>query len=133
MQLIDVYQTDGAMEFLYQMLANRNPKANISHRTMPTWEEHESFIRARPYAAWYIITDNEWIGSIYLTKADEIGIFIREEDQGLGYGSRAVRELMKLHGKRRYLANIAPANCRSEDFFRSLGFKPLQCTYEMET
>ena len=42
---------------------------------MPTLIEHEKFVLSNPYTNWYIIKkNNEKIGSIYLSKRDEIGI-----------------------------------------------------------
>ena len=61
--------------FLYELLKNRNPQVNISHKTIPTFEKHVEFVMSKPYDTWYVIeyTDKK-IGSIYLSKQDEIGI-----------------------------------------------------------
>ena len=45
--------------FLYELLAERDPVANISHREMPTFDQHRKFVDSRPYKAWYLIhSDN---------------------------------------------------------------------------
>jgi hypothetical protein len=63
-------------EFLYDLLLQRNPDANISHKKMPTYEEHVNFVKSSPYSKWYIIeVDGKRAGTIYLTKQNEIGIF----------------------------------------------------------
>ena len=63
--------------FLYELLTQRRQAANISHKKMPTYEEHVKFVRSRPYSKWYIINVNgEKAGSIYLTKQNEIGIHL---------------------------------------------------------
>lgn len=138
MKLVNIYALDTdiskASWFLYEMLRNRDPAANISHRKMPTFLKHTRFINSKPYAAWYIIESVDfWVGNCYLTRRNEIGIFLTPEARGGGIGIWAVRELMQLHGKRRYLANIAPTNPGSIDFFEGLGFKLIQHTYESET
>ena len=68
---------DGDITFLYDLLKKRDPNQNISHKNMPTLIEHEKFVLSNPYTNWYIIKkNNEKIGSIYLSKRDEIGISI---------------------------------------------------------
>ena len=65
------------IEFLYELLNERNPKSNISHKKMPTINQHTKFVISKPYSKWYIIIyKNKKIGNVYLTKMDEIGIFI---------------------------------------------------------
>lgn len=132
MKLADVYVSDAAPRVLYRLLEERTPEVNISHRAMPTWEQHCAFIASHPYDAWYLIETEtgEPAGAIYLTQASEIGIFLLRAHQGHGYGKRAVQELMKLHPRERYLANINPANESSIAFFHELGFHHIQNTYE---
>ena len=59
--------------FLYNLLKERDPKANISHKKMPTFKQHEKFMDSKPYSKWYVIMGSEEkLGSIYLTKESEI-------------------------------------------------------------
>lgn len=141
--LSDVYADPDMLpiEFLYNLLAERDPAVNISHRKMPTLEQHRAFVESKPYKAWYIIylydritmldSSPEQIGSIYLTNQNEIGIFILNVYQGLGYGKEAIIALMKLHPVERYLANIAPGNVRSMALFEGMGFELVQYTLEL--
>ena len=41
--------------FLYNLLKERDPRANISHKKMPTYNEHVMFVSSRPYSKWYVI------------------------------------------------------------------------------
>lgn len=116
-------------DFLYGLLADRDPGVSISHKNMPTFDEHLAFIESKPYAAWYIIGPET--GSIYLTHRDEVGIHIRRDKQGSGRGRKAVEALMQLHPRPRYLANIAPGNAGSLRFFQRLGFTCIQHTLEL--
>lgn len=131
-QLIPVYRERQAVMILYDLLKERTPEQSISHKKMPTMEEHVKFVHSRPYLAWYLIQneESEYVGSTYLSRQREIGIFIFKRYQGRGYGSKAVRQLMdKWPG--RFLANINPQNTESQRFFENLGAKLIQYTYEL--
>ncbi len=117
--------------FLYRLLKERTSTVNISHRRMPTYDEHKHFILSNPYSAWYIIKlKNTKVGSIYLSKQNEIGIFIKKEYQNLHLGKTALKLLIKKHKRKRYLANINPMNKKSIKFFKNNGFNLIQHTYE---
>lgn len=132
MKLVDVYRVPNAALYLYALLLEREAKVNISHRVRPTASEHLAFMQLRPYAGWYFAqVGHDYVGSVYLTKEDEIGVFIFREHQGKGHGERAVKLLMKRHGPRRYLANVAPKNGPSHGLFRKLGARLIQHTYEL--
>lgn len=153
--LLDVYDPKGsggirtgALEFLYQMLEERDPVINISHQAMPSFEAHRQFVTRRPYRCWYIIKrhaegheGDAWLGHVYATHANEIGVFLRAPHRGNGFGPEAVRRLMAMHKPTlgspeqrtiRWLANIAPGNARSHQVFQKLGFRKIQETYALE-
>jgi len=126
---------------LYELLKERDPEQSISHKEMPTFDEHKAFVASRPYEAWYLIWVDSWsrmepskaIGAIYLTKQREIGIGIFKEHKSKGYGTEAVKMLMELHPGR-FLANIAPDNYSSRMFFtEQFGAKLIQNTYQLES
>ena len=120
--------------FLHNLLAQRNSKINISHKRMPTWEEHVRFVKSKPYSKWYIIYNkDEKIGSILLTFENEVGIFIKNDVQHKGTGSVALQLLIKKNPHLRYLANINPKNKESIEFFKKNNFKLIQYTYEKQT
>ena len=117
-------------KFLFDLLKQRQGIVNISHKSLPTWEEHIEYIKNNTYQSWDIIwVDNVRIGDIYLTDRDEIGIFLDKKSQSNGYGSIAINEFMKKNGKKRYLANINPTNYKSIQFFGKHGFIHIQNTY----
>ena len=120
------------VQFLYNLLEERKPVTYISHKKMPTYEEHVNFVKSSPYSKWYIIeVDGERSGSIYLTKQNEIGIFLNEGLQEKGIGSNALNVLIGKNPGLRYLANINPENKKSIKFFKKLGFTLIQYTYEL--
>jgi len=119
--------------FLFDLLKERDPRANISHKKMPTFTEHVKFVLSRPYAKWYIISEyKKDVGSIYLTRNNEIGIFIRKDSQNKGLGLKALKLLIKENPRPRYLANVSPKNTKSMQFFKNNGFKLIQYTFELQ-
>ena len=119
--------------FLYDLLKERDPRSNISHKKMPTYDEHVKFVMSKPYSKWYIIQyKNQNVGSIYLSNQNEIGIFIKTNMQDRGIGEIALKLLMKYNPYPRYLANISPQNKRSIKFFKKNGFNLIQYTYALE-
>ena len=130
LKLLPINEKD--YEFLYKLLLERKQITFISHKKMPTYEEHVKFIESKPYSKWYIIQINDnKIGSIYLTKENEIGIFLKEDIQRRGIGSNALNELININPGLRYLANINPKNEKSIEFFKKSGFNLIQYTYEL--
>ncbi len=142
-KLMYVGHVPQAAEFLYKLLAERPPEANISHREMPSWEDHVSFIKRYPYRAWYIIRHQDVpVGAIYMTRKYELGVAIAKEFQGKGYATFAVREMVRKWSKeimereamprKRVYANVAPTNEAGRAFFKELGFVHIQDTYALE-
>ena len=118
--------------FLYELLRERDPRANISHRKMPTYREHVKFVMSKPYSKWYVIElGKQKVGSIYLTSSDEIGIFLKKDVQKRGIGKKALQLLIKLNPRSRFLANVGPRNFVSIRFFKKNGFRLIQYTYEL--
>ena len=133
MKLIPVSEHPDAARILYQLLEERDPIVNISHRAMPTWEEHLAFIASNPYLAWYIVRGEGGndAGAVYITHAGEIGVGILKQFQGLFLGPMAVRQIMKRHPRERFLANVGPRNIFSRRMFEKLGFVHIQDTMEL--
>ncbi len=134
-RLVDVYRTKGADKILYALMGERGATVNISHRKMPSWNEHVRFVRSRPYQSWHLILAGRpaaAVGATYLSKNSEIGVFLFKAHRGNGYGEAAVQALMKKHPRTpRFLANINPKNLRSIEFFKNMGFRHIQNTYEL--
>ena len=130
-RLRNVNQSD--FRFLYNLLKERNPNMNISHKKMPTYSEHIKFVRSKPYTKWNIIEyGKQKSGSIYLSKNNEIGIFLKKRFQGKNIAQESLKLFMKTNPRKRYLANVNPKNIISQKFFKKNGFKLIQYTYEFE-
>ena len=134
--------SDSDAKFLFDLLEERDASANISHKKMPSYKSHIQFIKSEPYKRWYVIYVRHWIdkphrydkekvGSIYLSKNDEIGIFISKKFQGKNIGKYAINKLMKKWPRKRFLANVNPKNKKSIQFFKNNKFKLIQYTFEL--
>jgi len=122
-----------AVRHLYDLLCERTPEQSISHRKMPSMSQHRAFVESHPYQYWALVeVDGTVVGSVYLTRANEIGIAIYKKHRGKGYGPEAVRMLMEYMGPREYLANVNPLNEASARMFKKLGFAVCQHTYRLD-
>jgi len=134
LEIIDLKQvikTD--YRFLYQILKEREIDTNISHKKMPTYNEHIDFVQSKPYSKWYIIYfGRKKVGSVYISKQNEIGIFIKRKFLKKGIGTKVLKIILEKNPKKRFLANINPKNKKSIEFFKKNGFKLLQKTYELQ-
>lgn len=130
LELKNVTKTD--IRFLYNQLKERDPKINISHKKMPSYSEHTKFVLSKPYSKWYIIYyKNKKVGNVYLSKMNEIGIFILKTIKIKGLGSLVLEQILEKNPKTRYLANVNPKNIKSAKFFEKNGFRLIQHTYEL--
>lgn len=149
--LEDVYEEEtgeprrAAMTELWKLMESRltdNDKhTNISHRQMPTWEEHERYVTKRPYVCWYLgRVAGATAGAVHITQSNEIGIVVTRDLRRCGFAQSMLVELFKRHkplpeikGKRpaHFVANIVPSNTASIRLFEKFGARHLQNTYEL--
>ena len=138
MELVLVRWSMRDLKVLYGLLEERTPDQSISHKAMPSFDDHCEFVANNPYLAWYFIVSEAdvyndqytYVGAIYITHRREIGLHVSRGYQRKGYGKAAVRELMsRFPGPEPFLANINPKNEASIAFWKSLGFELLQVTY----
>mgnify|MGYP003344606618 CR=1 FL=1 len=127
--LTDVYCTLGSYHALYEMLKERHPQENISHRTMPTFKEHCRFVDSRPYAHWYLVDEgDEYCGAVFILDREtfsQIGLRVPDHLR-----AETLALLMKKHPRKRFVANVAPGNASLKKFYRKQGFSLIQETYE---
>lgn len=122
---------DRHYEFLYQLLEERPKEACISHKKMPTMEEHVAFVDSFPYKEWFVIrSGKDLVGSVYLTHRNEFGMFIKKEFAGKGIATKAFMWMIDRHPGERMLSNVNPENERIINVLKRLGFVRVQETYE---
>ena len=128
--LKDVKKSD--CSFLYELLSERKSHVNISHKKTPTYAKHVKFVMSKPYSKWYVIYHTtEKIGSVYLTKQDEIGIHFKEQNMNNKIRSKVLNMIIKKNLRNRYLININPRNTSLRNFLKNEGFELIQHTYEI--
>lgn len=119
-----------AVEVLWDLLLERPDYANISHDGKPDRNRHVSFVLAHPYREWCLIMaeadgpadftiTQRWVGAVYITHQNEIGIAILKRYQRQGYARQAIDLMMQRHPRDHYLANVAPANHPSHRLWES--------------
>jgi hypothetical protein len=118
--------------FLYELLSERKSYVNISHKKTPTYAKHVKFVMSKPYSKWYVIYHTtEKIGSVYLTKQDEIGIHFKEQNMNNKIRSKILNMIIKKNPRNRYMININPRNTSLRNFLKNEGFELIQHTYEI--
>ena len=73
LSLHNIIPTELQTKELYSQLQRR--LYQISHKSMPSFEMHERFVKGNPYRAWFIIEiDNEFIGNVYIQFDNSVGL-----------------------------------------------------------
>ena len=136
MELIKVNQNKiKHIRLLFLILAKR--KFNISHQDSICYKEHKNFVLNHPYRFWYLIKDNNnYIGSIYVTFNNEIGVSFIISSRQIYMDS--IRTILKIHKplepirsirSKFFIINTNPENNLLKDSLLSLGSSHLQNTY----
>lgn len=120
---------------LYSMLIMRlnEPHTNISHIKLPSWEDHVKFVDKDPYKHWFIVykaETHDLVGQYYITKSNEIGIYVIEKYRNKGYGHEIMQCIFTQNPDVELYANINPENKSSIAFFKRYGFELIQHTYK---
>ena len=76
----EITQKDKDLKDSFHLLQLRTK--NISHTSMPTFQEHKTFVLSHPYRYWCFVKLNKKnIGTLYLSNLNAIGINILDEYQ----------------------------------------------------
>ena len=68
-----VVPTEKQTKELFRQLSTR--AFNISHKELPTYEEHKKYVTYHPYRAWFIIWKDEVaLGNVYIQNDNSIGL-----------------------------------------------------------
>jgi RimJ/RimL family protein N-acetyltransferase len=125
------------IDYLYASLARRERSVNISHKKMPSYVDHYTFVRnsGDKYLDWQVmLLGRNYIGHYYITKNNEVGIFIEKEHRGKGFGKFALDQIelfAKDNNIKTIFANVAVHNNISQDFFLHHKFILIQLTYSL--
>ena len=136
-ELKSVCRKSSSVRALYELLKVR--KFSISHQKLPSFEEHEEFVKNHPYRRWWLVLENsKLIGSVYLTDDNAIGINLIEEDQRIYFGilekiiheNKPLPPIPSVRPKFFYV-NVAPENFILKNALAKLGAKHTQCSYSV--
>ena len=127
------------IELLYGLLRKRKINYNISKKKMPTMEEHREFVLNHPYRIWFFIKDeNQYIGSLYLSNNNEIGIYL---DLKLNYFENIISFIKKKYPPleeiksvrtANYVIHTSPKNKKYMELIKKMGGKLVQNTFILE-
>lgn len=132
LRFVSVYKVRGYEKHLYALLKERPALMSISHRQMPSFSQHCRFVRSKPYKEWcFILKDGLRVGTIYLSRMNEIGIFLFKFHRHKKIETQAVKAFIATHRKLNLLANVSPGNREYARLFRAMGFKQVQNTYSL--
>ncbi len=119
------------LEFLYTLLESREKIDNISHKKLPTFKEHTSFVKSKPYKKWYVVLNGKTkIGTVYLSKINEIGIHLLPKFKKNIFYQQILEYIMTKYPKTRLLVNINYKNNSLKRLYKKNGFKLIQYTFE---
>ena len=131
---IELFDAHDFPKVLYELLSERKTNEGISHKKMPSLDEHYKFVKSRPYKIWKIIickNTDKCVGCVYLTNTNEIGVSIFKKHRRKGYAEEAMKVLITTVGHDVIYANINPKNKKSQAMVEKLGFKHIQNTYKL--
>ena len=129
------------VNYLYQLLQERDSSITITQKNLPTTIEHKMFIKNQiksingnkneilkmkqdPYDGRYIIrSENLDLGSIWIEENGNIGLQIQKQYQNLGIGVVAFKKIQILHEKKIYKTTVSHQNQNSIKFCEKMGFE----------
>lgn len=139
---VNVYNMDldVSKRVLYDLLMERTPNQSISHR-YTSFDDHCRFFDSRPYRIWNLVKavgEEDFVGAMYISHQNEIGLFIFSRFQGRGYGREAVQQILESYrpspGKKSivsdsFILNVSVNNIGAQKFWESVGARPVQVSY----
>lgn len=123
---------------LYVQLKNR--VFSISHRDLPSMEEHKNFVKNNPYRAWFIVKiQNKILGNIYIQYDNSIGFNFQEEitskeiEETIELIYSKFKPLKSIPSKRPdyFFINVNSSNLSLQKKLFSLNYLEIQRTYRI--
>ena len=137
LSLVKVTGASRQIATLYRLLSARVHR--ISHLRIPTRDEHYAFVRSHPYRAWYLIKlANRYIGTVYFTELNNIGIFVIPSAQQ--HLKKAIKLALHKHKPLSGIKsvrtnffdfNVAPGDLALSEALEALGARCVQMTYSI--
>ena len=131
-----VIPTSAQIETLYTQLKNRSH--SISHKSVPSFDEHTEFVQNHPYRKWIIVKDSEIaIGNVYIQYNNSIGLNvdslvsceqINKILKGI-YTSHSPLPAVPSMRFGEFFLNVSTANKMLQKNLTSLGFSEVERTF----
>jgi hypothetical protein len=120
--------SETTMDILYSLFEPAKPERGIRADRLPKREHYEAWVRSRPYKHWFIVTEDqdgteEFIGQVYLTKSNHIGLGLLNRERHKRLGGWMVQWLIEHHRKGPFFALIDPNDEVMNKAFIDLGGK----------
>ena len=131
-----VIPTSAQIETLYAQLKNRSH--NISHKSVPSFDEHTEFVQNHPYRKWIIVKDTEIaIANVYIQYNNSIGLNvdslvtceqINKILKGI-YASHSPLPAVPSVRFEEFFLNVATDNKMLQNMLSSLGYSEVERTF----
>ena len=132
-----VVNNDEQIRALYNLLKERT--YSISHRKLPSFEEHEKFVRSNPYRYWYLISfEGSLVGSFYVKFDNSIGLNVNYQTYDL------VRSIIVFVRENLtpwmasaslvspyFYVNVASSNMELQNLLAQMDVRPLQVSFKI--
>jgi len=133
----EVVNTKKQINELYTLLKNR--AYGISHKELPSFEEHENFVRNNPYKHWFMVIKNtKAIGAIYLNYDNSIGINIvsmsekiMSECINFAINNFSPEAEKKSKISKDMFINVHARNYEMIEVLKKMDMKPIQLSYRL--
>ena len=137
LELIKVKKSNSHALILYKILKNRDTKFSISHKSIPTLEEHIKFVISNPYRYWFIIKRSRIVlGSVYITTSNEVSISLLKNSKKnfsdiLNLIIQNITPLPAIVSRRneKFILNLSPNNKFYIKLLNNIGAQKIQETY----
>lgn len=126
------------VQILYELLKKR--EHNISHKNLPDFNIHKSFVESEPYLHWYKISlGKQVIGTFYIKVDNSIGInlniankYIVTEIIDYIFANFSPQEAIPSQVPNYFYLNIAETNNKLKNIIQSLGYIKFQVSYKLK-
>lgn len=135
-----VLPTEKQIKELYRQLSAR--VENISHKELPSFEQHKKFVTNHPYRAWYIIWHKKIaLGNAYIQYDNSIGLNCSDdisESQIKNILNLVTNDFQPFHGipsirSDKFFLNVASSNTQLQGKLKNLGLIESQRSFIYET
>lgn len=133
-----ILSTDEQIKILYELLETRNYV--ISHRSLPSFEKHQGFVKNHPYLHWFLLRDEfTYFGSFYLKRDNSIGLNLTEYSKEILEAcvnfisdNFTPQESKPSMIPNYFYLNISYTNKEALSALQELGLNPLQISLRLE-